>query len=102
METDEITQNLKRMADWQQSHEIEDRERHEDNLLRFKAADARASQMTDTLKGIQAALEAHTEMLGELKPLLQAAAGGRIAYKIFTVVGTIAVSWLAIKSILHL
>ena len=102
MEIDEITRTLSRMADWQMAHEVEDNNRHQENLLRFKAADARSAQMTNALNDIHKALQDHTDMLRDLKPLLQAAAGGKIAYRVFTFIGSLAVAWLAIKNTFNL
>lgn len=48
--------------------------------------------------------EMHKEMtasfdanMQEIRPLLQAAAGGKILYRVFTTAGSIAVGWIALK-----
>lgn len=57
---------------------------------------------TKTLNEIQETLVEHTQKLDTLLPILQVTAGGKALYKVFMVVGSIAVAWIALKQTLHL
>lgn len=97
------------LQDWAQTHDVHDNERHTEIIDEIERAKDRDVKMKALLERMQTDMKslATKEDMEEIKPLLQAMAGsklaityGRTLYKVFVFIGSIALAYVAIRQVL--